>query len=83
MDPLTISALIGGASSVLGRVLPSGQSMPGGPAISSAYGGAITAPFNVGGGLGGAGQLGTLTTGLGAIVPWLIGGFVLWQLLKK
>lgn len=83
MDPITIAAIVGGASTIIGKVLPGGGGAPPGPAISSAYGGAITAPFNVGGGIGGAGQLGTLTTGLGAIVPWLIGGFVLWQLLKK
>ena len=55
------------------------------PNISSAtaLGGNIAAPFNVGGGIGGAGQLGALTTGIAAWVPWLVIGVLAWAVLKK
>lgn len=75
MDPLTISAVLGGASAVLGKVLPGGGA-PAGPAISSAPGGVISGAFNVGGGIGGAG-------GFGAIGPLVIMAVVAWLVLKK
>lgn len=83
MDPLTASALIGGASNVLSRVLGPGGALgasPGGPAISSASSGvSFAAPFNVGSGVGSPSQIGAV----GQFAPWLVFGVIAWALLKK
>lgn len=81
MEP--ISALIGGASLVLGRVLGPGGALgaaPGGPAISSAMsGGTMASPFNVGSGVGSPSQIGAI----GQFAPWIVIGVIAWALLKK
>lgn len=76
MDPSTL--LIGKGIDALGMI---GGRFLGGASIpnvssATAIGGTISAPFNVGGGIGGAG-------GIGAAGPLVIVGLVLWLLLKK
>lgn len=76
MEPSTF--LLGKGIDALGMV---GSRFLGGagiPNVSSAtaIGGTISAPFNVGGGIGGAG-------GIGAAGPLVIVGVVLWLLLRK
>lgn len=81
MDPTTLLAgkAIDTAGIIGGKFL-GGLTQPGGPAISSSYsGGTLSAPFNVGGGIGGAGQIGSL----GSLAQYALIGLALWLLLKK
>lgn len=80
MDPVTIAALIGGATTLGAGFLRGFGPQPGAPAFSSAMsGGTMSAPFNVGGGIGGAAQIGALAQ----FAPWIIIGVLAWLLLKK
>ena len=73
MEPVSAlgaAALVGGR--FLSGFLGSGGGA-GGPQVSSATSyGVMSAPFNVGSGLGSPSQIGALSSGLGALAPWLL-----------
>lgn len=82
MDPSTllIGKGIDAAAMLGGRFLGGLAPQPGGPAISSAQsGGTLSAPFNVGSGVGSPSQIGAIAQW----APWIVIGVVAWALIQK
>lgn len=82
MDPATllIGKGIDAAAMLGGRFLGGLAPQPGGPAISSAMsGGTMSAPFNVGSGVGSPSQIGALAQW----APWIVIGVVVWAIARK